>query len=576
MVRPTSRSLEPAVPAPPPIDVEAIEQRIRTAILDQEAKWAISLETRLQENEAAHRAALVAAQADLASRLGALETRPALDPAEVSRRVDEQVKAAVGPTSAALVGAQGELASRLGALETRPALDPAEVSRRVDEQVKAAVATTSAALGAAASQAAGEAWSTKFTSELQQAIQEFDARAAKSEEELRAALVAQLDVELSESKEQGTALREEIEARVRKIIDEKGSDTSGRLTREVHDLEQRLSVLVEGRAKDLEGRLGGASTTQKEKLAAIADERVARAEQRGALEREARLTEVTESQTEALAGLQVRMQAYVEGKLREGLEKDKDQYIALLARLKIDTEQALARTVDAGHLDTLLNERVTDLLERAHADQSKAVAAAVAHSEGRIRAAQQELLTRLHHLETTVPAHAVDVSHIERTVRRELDDFDRRLKVVHDHILPMVRQTWLKVSSQEFGGNVRDLRQSLEKEIQRLEASMVAENDQLRERLETAVAQHGRIWLNLIQQISRDEGALSIAPRGRGRGMHRAARPIVSPPAPSSDGSFPPEASPAARRSSPPPVEARGDPAAGDPSERRRLRRPAQ
>ena len=283
---------------------------------------------------------------------------------------------------------------------------------------------------------------------------------------------------------------------------------------------------------------------------------------------------MTEAQTEALAGLQVRMQSFVEGKLREGVEKEREQYLALLARLKLDTEQSLARTVDAAHLDTLLNERLTDILERAHADQSKAVASAVTHSEGRIREAQQELLTRIHHLETSVPTQAVDVGHIERTVRRELDDFDRRLKVVHDHILPMVRQTWLKVSQQEFGGSIRDLRQSLEKEIQRVEASLVAENDQLRERLETAVAQHGRIWLNLIQQLSREEGAISLPPRGRGRGVHRAARPLPPPPPPASDGSFPPEA-----------TAPYGHPATGgetrtaadvaEPPERRRLRRPA-
>ncbi|HTP53790.1 MAG TPA: hypothetical protein VML94_02345 [Thermoplasmata archaeon] len=530
-VRPTSRL--PDAPPPAAVDLGAIDARVQSALRDHDAKWAITMETRLREGEESHRAALAAAQADLAARLASLEARPTFDPAELTHAVQDRVATAV------------------------------------DER--------SAALGLAASKAAEDAWTTRFTTDLKNAIEEFDARAAKSEEELRAALVAQLDVELTETKEQGTALREEIEARVRKLLDDRASEASQKMAREVRDLEQKLSALVEGRSKDLEARLGTSVGTQRDKLAAVADERVARAEQRMALEREARLGEITETQTEALAGLQVRMQSFVEGKLRETLEKDREQYLALLARMKLDNEQALARTVDAAHLDTLLNERLTEMLERAHADQSKAVAAAVAHSEGRIRTAQQELLTRLHHLETSVPSQAVDVSHIERTVRRELDDFDRRLKVVHDHILPMVRQTWLKVSQQEFGGSIRDLRQSLEKEIQRVEASLLAENDQLRERMETAVAQHGRIWLNLIQQISREEGALAGPARGRGRGVHRAARSFSVPPAPVSDGSFPPEASSPYSRSNPPPAtEARAEPAATDPAERRRLRRPAQ
>jgi len=487
---------------------------------------------------------------------------------DLRREIDARLKTAVDGSSTDL---RKEIDARLKAAVEGSA---AELRKEIDARVKAAVEGRSADLQGAAARAAGEAWSSRFTTELQSSIEQFDARAAKSEEELRAALVAQLDVELTETKEQGSALREEIEARVRKIIEERSAEMSQRAVREIHDLEQRLSVLVEGRSKDLETRLVATGTAQRDKVAAVVDERVARVEQRVALEREARLGEVTEAQTEALAGLQVRMQSFVEGKLREGVEKEREQYLALLARLKLDTEQSLARTVDAAHLDTLLNERLTDILERAHADQSKAVASAVTHSEGRIREAQQELLTRIHHLETSVPTQAVDVGHIERTVRRELDDFDRRLKVVHDHILPMVRQTWLKVSQQEFGGSIRDLRQSLEKEIQRVEASLVAENDQLRERLETAVAQHGRIWLNLIQQLSREEGAISLPPRGRGRGVHRAARPLPPPPPPASDGSFPPEA-----------TAPYGHPATGgetrtaadvaEPPERRRLRRPA-
>ena len=626
MVRDGTRPVPgPGGPPAPSVDLGAIDARVQAALRDQEAKLTLTLEDRLRQTADAHRHTLETAQAELTQRLTALETRPALDPAAVWKEVDERVRstvegnsvelrkeidarlqAAVDGTSAelrketdarlkaALDGSSAELREQTDArlkaavdgtsAELRREIDArlkaavegsaAELRKEIDARVKAAVEGRSADLQGAAARAAGEAWSSRFTTELQSSIEQFDARAAKSEEELRAALVAQLDVELTETKEQGSALREEIEARVRKIIEERSAEMSQRAVREIHDLEQRLSVLVEGRSKDLETRLVATGTAQRDKVAAVVDERVARVEQRVALEREARLGEVTEAQTEALAGLQVRMQSFVEGKLREGVEKEREQYLALLARLKLDTEQSLARTVDAAHLDTLLNERLTDILERAHADQSKAVASAVTHSEGRIREAQQELLTRIHHLETSVPTQAVDVGHIERTVRRELDDFDRRLKVVHDHILPMVRQTWLKVSQQEFGGSIRDLRQSLEKEIQRVEASLVAENDQLRERLETAVAQHGRIWLNLIQQLSREEGAISLPPRGRGRGVHRAARPLPPPPPPASDGSFPPEA-----------TAPYGHPATGgetrtaadvaEPPERRRLRRPA-
>ena len=169
-----------------------------------------------------------------------------------------------------------------------------------------------------------------------------------------------------------------------------------------------------------------------------------------------------------------------------------------------------------------------------------------------MQAAHQELLARFHQVEATIPGHAEAVSHVERAVRRELDDFDRRLKVVHDHILPMVRQTWLKLSQTEVGGNVKEVREALEREIQRVETTLLAETSDLRDRLETSVAQHGRIWLNLIHEISREESTISAAASRavRGHGPHRPAprpAPIAASPAqapgPAASDGFPPEAS---------------------------------
>lgn len=557
----------------------AVDARLDARLKESAADGSSALDARLKEAADAWSGTLDARLKELeAARAAAQErTETALNVAVAkwSGALDSRLRELEAAQRASFEAATAALADRLAAVEGRPPVDVDAVARDVESRVRSSVDQRAAGLERSAAQASESAWSARFSSELKNAIEQFDARAAKSEEELRAALVAQLDVELADSREQGTALREEIEARVRKLLDERSVQTA----REVHDLEQRLSVLVEGRAKDLEARLGASSAGQRDKVAAVADERIGRLEQRVALEREARLTEITEAQTEALAGLQVRMQSFVEGKLRESAEKEREQFLALLSRLKLETEQSLARAVDASHLNALLDERLGDMLERAQDDQAKAVAAAVAQSESRLRAAQQELIGRVHHLEATVPAQAVDVGHIERTVRRELDDFDRRLKVVHDHILPMVRQTWLKVSQQEMGGSLREMRQSLEKEIQRVEASMVAENDQLRERLETAVAQHGRIWLNLIHQLSREERTIvaPTPPPGRGRaGVHRAAR--LPPPAPAApaDGAFPPPAStPHVTHSAPPaaaaaPVEREST---ADAMERRRLRR---
>jgi len=491
-------------PTPPPtIDPAVVDARIAAALKEQQAAWLLSVETRLRDTAEAHRKALDAFAADLGARLTAVEGRPVVDGAAIAA---ESGAAA----SAAFDAKRGEL----------------------DEGITTRVRT------------AGADWAKEFRAELARALDEFGARAAKSEEELRTALVAQLDVEVNEARAQGTTLREEIEGRVRTILDERLQESDKKRVRETHDLEQRLGVLVDGRSKDLEGRLTTNLATQKDRLASIADERMARVEQRIATEREARIAEVVEAHTEALAGLQVRMQSFVETSLRENLAKEREQFLGLLARLKTQTDEALARAVDAQHLETLLRERFAEMIEAAQADRAKEVAAALAPAEARLRTGQQELAARLKHLETTVPAHADTVQHIERAVRRELDDFDRRLKIVHDHVLPMVRQTWLKVSQQESGGNLKEFRAELESEIQRVEAALAQQTGELRDQLETAVAQHGRIWLNLIHEISREESAITSA-RNRARRPHGVVRPTLPPPAPASPpagGEFPPEA----------------------------------
>ena len=597
------------VVVPAPVDPAVIDARVAAALKEQDAKWAVVVETRIRELLDAERTSRDGVESGIVERVAALEARPIVDPAVLSESAETQTQAALvlqandlrtafdaklAQMSAALEDTRSELRAVLESKtgELRTALDTESGALRdmlssetdrwrqdLDTQsselrtvLDARTGELRGTLGSqtgelrgtidartdelrsmvdAAVNSASEASDARFREEIQQAIATFGANAAKSEEELRAALVAQLDVELTEVKERGTALREETESRVRKILDDRLTELDQRRSREIHDLEQRLGVLIDGRSKDLETKIGSSLTAQKDRLATIADERVGRAEQRMATEREARLAETVEAQTEALAGLQVRMQSFVETTMRESLTKERDQILGLMARLKSEVDDSLSKAVDATRLEALLRERFSQLVDAAQQDEEKSVAAAVAASEARTRAAHQELLARFHQLETALPGHAEAVGHVERAVRRELDDFDRRLKVVHDHILPMVRQTWLKVSQAEAGGSQKELRESLEREIQRVETSLLAQTTDLRERLETSVAQHGRIWLNLIHEISREESTISAASRAaaRGHGPHRPARPIqvatpAAPAAPASaGGEFPPEAS---------------------------------
>src|SRR5208283_1276047 len=130
----------------------------------------------------------------------------------------------------------------------------------------------------------GEMWASRLRDELRQSVDDLKAQATHDEEEMRAALVAQIDLELREAQEQGTVLREEIEGRVRDVMKERMTEADQRRAKEVRDLEQRLGLLVDGRTKDVEIRLQAAiaatSADTREQFAALGKERSTESDQR--------------------------------------------------------------------------------------------------------------------------------------------------------------------------------------------------------------------------------------------------------------------------------------------------------
>ena len=240
---------------------------------------------------------------------------------------------------------------------------------------------------------AGEAWTASFHADLERISNDLNARTARTEEELRAALVAQLDLELAEAKEQGSALREAIEGRVQSLVDTRMAEFEQRRTKDVRELEQRLGLLLDGRSKDLTARvtaelearagaldtrrgeqsretdaryLGALETRSKElegRVQALLDarakelearisnqlsmsrtaldERLTQLSKRLEVDREARFSEISETNSKSLAGLQVRMQSYLDQKMREDTDRERSKYVELLARLKGEVDDAL-------------------------------------------------------------------------------------------------------------------------------------------------------------------------------------------------------------------------------------------
>jgi hypothetical protein len=465
---------------------------------------------------------------------------PAVLEGKVALLVDQKLREANAQTTQTLLGVRSDLGSRIAAVESRPVVDPVGILDQVDQRVQTKLEPMLAELTENLKQrlqSTDELWAERLREELRQNVEELRAQSVRSEEELRAALVAQLDLELAETKDQASSTREEVEGRVRELLQGWAAELDQRHGKEVRDLETRLGILVDGRTKDLEKRLVGALADQREKVLNLADERIQLAENRVATEREARVAEVSEASTAAVAGLQVRLQAYFEQKIRENQEREREKYVELLARLKNEVEGSLANTMDSNRFDAAIRDRVGRMLESAREDQEKIVAAGLADAEVRLKGRQEESILRLERLETKLQQRETDLARVERNLRQEADDLDRRIQVLSDRMMPLVRKTWLKIGELEKGGPVteegdtrlNELRRELVREMRRVEGELLEQTSELRDRLEGTIAHQGRIWLNLLKQLSAEtEEVVRSGPR-------TARRPAKGPETPPED-----------------------------------------
>jgi hypothetical protein len=475
---------------PPALQASDVDSRIANATLNLETKWSTLLDTKMREVSDTAARAVASLRTDLASRLAAVEARPVVSPSDVATEAEQKLR--------------GEANSSFQALSTK-----------LEESVRAA----------------GEMWASRLREELHQSVDTLRAQATHDEEEMRAALVAQIDLELREANEQGTVLREEIEGRVRDLLQERLVELDQRRAKETRDLEQRLGLLVDGRTKDVENRILAANAETREKLSSAQEDRVAQAEKRWSLDGEARIAQTSEAQTQALAGLQVRLQSYFEQKLRENQDREREKYVELLARLKSEVDQSLSKTIDSNKFDAVIRDRVARDLEAARDEQEKQIRQAVADAEVRLSSTQEEGVVRLERLEAKIQTRETDLLRIEQTLRHEVDDLDRRIQVVADRALPLIRRTWLRVSEMEKEGpggaeteaHVKELRREMAREIRRIEGELLEQTSDLRDRLEATLASQGRIWLNLLKQLQNaSEGLVRSDSAAAGRASRRA------------------------------------------------------
>jgi hypothetical protein len=536
----------PPTPAPAPIDPSPlIDARVGAAIADAERRWNAALEAKLRAVQEASERSTREPAAALATRIESLEQKvagtPVVNEAELEARVhawaDLKFLEADRRADQTVLEPVIALSHRVEQLEHRPAPTPeaiaADVEARLQSKLPSALAESERRLGETI-RANSESWADRIRRELQQAVDELSARSSRAEEEMRTSLAAQIDLEVLEAKEQGTALREEVEGRLRELLTSHFTEVDRRRTQETRELEQRIAALIDARQREVETRLNGTLAQQSDRLTAATDDRLVHVERRLGAERDARLTEFTEAHRAALAALQTRLTGQLDQKLREGRAEDDQRVAAAVARLRTEVEASFGRRLASPEFAAELDGRIVQVVEAHRAEQRELLAGAIADAEQKIATAREEAIARLAEVEQRLEAREGDYATLEEALRTELDDLDRRLMVVNDHVLPLVRQTWLKVSEQEFAARAKvtearlaAVRQELSEELRRVEGELLQQQSDLRDRLEASVASHGRIWLNLLRQLSPD-GSSGMPPEAS-PASHRFPRRARAP-----------------------------------------------
>jgi hypothetical protein len=478
------------------VELVQAEVRVRAAARDDlslliDRRLGDSVEPKLGELN--HRLDDASARFAAAQLTAAAQLNAAVDAAE-SRLSDRRE----ADSDAAEARLRDDLRSSLDAAlaaQLAQRLDPqlAELGRRVDQTV-----TTAVAAGREESRA-----------DVMKSLEALNGRVTQAEEELRANLLAQMDVQIREAEEREHQARLGLDARMDSALRAYIGEADNRRTRELKDLEQRILALVEGRTREAQDRVGGLGSQLDARVTAAVNGGVTAAEERVLAKVDGQLNEATEARVHAIADLQVRLQAYFDQRLREEQEHERQKYVELLARLKGEVDSSLARMVDSARFDTALREKLGRTLEVYRAETQRAIESRIATAEQQLKVDQTDVTSHLSRLEQLLEERRGDTAKLEETLRAELEDLDRRSQILADRLVPVVRKTWLRVVELQKGGaspeadlQLNQLRREFTRELQRLDGELVERTTEIRDRMESAISNQGRVWLTLIRQLS--------------------------------------------------------------------------
>ncbi len=486
----------PPPPPPPAVDPlridAAVQERLKPAVADQAARQADALKEARSSMEQRFTTWTALQQQALSSLTDRLLARTA----ELEARLSQESTTRISQAEERVQGDLRTIVNQELDQGVRNLIDPKvkEFRARADESLRQSA----------------EEIRNQLRESLTQALTDVKQRAQASEEDLRGALVAQLDLHLREAQDRDETQRKELEEKLRAASEARITEVEQRRGKELQEIERRLSLLIDGRAREVQEKVAAALREAEARTGSQMEELLAGLEGRTDRKVNTKVDELHDTEMHEVAELQVRLQSYSDQKLRESLDREREKYLELLARLKGETETTLNRIPDAAGLDRLVKEQFQRNTESLRTDVQHLIDLRAMAVEERFIREHAELTQRLDAIRTDVADRSRDNTRLEDAVRAELEELDRKIVVMTDRLVPVVRKAWTRLSELERGTastaeadlKYAQLRREFTHDLRRLETDLADRTREIRERVEGTIANQGRVWLTLVRQLS--------------------------------------------------------------------------
>ncbi|MCI4345492.1 MAG: hypothetical protein L3K07_01870 [Thermoplasmata archaeon] len=538
--------------------LEVEESRLSSAIRELESRWQAKLAAPSTVSPELVKAIIELADARVSVQSTELTGRFSQRLGETESRLTQQSTALLASTESrlreSLVSALGvEVDRRAKALlERELALSQkGEPAGKITEATRAAVSAQLAAALTKSQQELEAKWEEKLRQAagstplsgkaleavnalIDQRANEVNVATQRARDELRTAVLtqaeaqravatAQLEEELLQAMAKEMDVRSEELARLRDKVLERFQEGDGRRLQEARAAEERSQAMFETRVRELGTKAATSLKESEGRLRALLDERAATQENRLKEELDGRIQALRDLQGHADADLQVRLQGYIDQKLREATEAHREMVVNLLARMKGEVvESSRDRGIDATRLEPLLRERFQRAADTLRSDLLLTVERKMGEAEDRLLHAGGERVQRLESVDRNIQDQSKELLRIEEGLRTELGDLERRIAVLSDRLVPVVRKSWLRIAELEKGGGgssgdvdlrLSQLRRELKEELRRHDGEIADRVREIRDRMETTIAHQGKVWLTLIHQLSQlTEDRRNLAP----------------------------------------------------------------